>query len=340
MTTETAPPHPRTALPYHRLTRLEHRTSRWWRPPATVAVACAVFAVLSLLGIMALALASLFVPWLPEPSDLGGLALDNPTDMLLTFGILALMIPAVLLGARWGGGRSRILHSVAGRLRLPMMLRAGAVLTALYTAVCWGVFLLDPPDDAAVPQADPMLLIGLLVCLVLVPSQCAAEEYVFRGLPQQFLGTWSRSPLWGIVLPVPLFMLGHGYGWAGQVDIAVFALCMGFLVWKTGGAGTRDRRPHGEQPGLDHRGSVQPFVSGPGRGGPRSPPGVGAAHARVHRGPERVVLPHPRSAAPGTAPGYRCPVSRPRPGGWRRHGPCGESAGGAACPRSEPFRHG
>ncbi|MGQ4270241.1 lysostaphin resistance A-like protein [Nocardiopsis changdeensis] len=240
MTTETAPPppphlRPPTALPYHRLTRLERRTSRWWRPLTTVAVALAVFVVLILLASGALMLASLLVPWLPEPSDLDTFALDNPTDMLLTFGMLALMIPAVLLGARWGGGRSRILHSVAGRLRWSMMLRAAAVLVPLYAAVYWGSFLLDPPDDAAVPRFDAMLVAGLAVCVALVPLQCAAEEYAFRGLPQQVLGTWLRSPLWGIVLPVPLFMLGHGYDWVGQVDIAVFALCMGFLVWKSGG---------------------------------------------------------------------------------------------------------
>jgi uncharacterized protein len=238
MTADTVPPRPlpNTGLPYHRLTRLEHRTSRWWRPLLTLAVAGALFLALSLLGAVALALGSLALPWLPEPSDLDEFVLDNPTDMLLTFGLLALMIPAVLLGARWGGGgASRILHSVAGRLRWSMMLRAAAVLVPLYAAVYWGAFLLDPPDDAAVPVWDPMLLAGLAICLALVPLQCAAEEYAFRGLPLQVMGTWLRSPLWGIVLPVPLFMLGHGYDWVGQVDIAVFALCMGFLVWKTGG---------------------------------------------------------------------------------------------------------
>lgn len=238
MTAETAPPRPLpdTALPYHRLTRLEHRTSQWWRPLATVAAAFALFVALTILGAVLLGVVALLVPRLPELSDLDDFVLDNPTDMLLTFGTLALMIPAVLLGARWGGGgASRILHSVASRVRWSLMLRAAAVLVPFYALVYWGSFLLDPPADAAVPRADPLLLAGVAVCLVLVPLQCAAEEYAFRGLPQQVLGTWLRSPLWGILLPVPLFMLGHGYDWVGQVDIAVFALCMGFLVWKTGG---------------------------------------------------------------------------------------------------------
>ena len=51
----------------------------------------------------------------------------------------------------------------------------------------------------------------------------------------QMLGTWLRWPLIGILVPVPLFVLGHGYSWLGQIDMAVFALAMGLLAWKTGG---------------------------------------------------------------------------------------------------------
>src|SRR5699024_2948557 len=79
------------------------------------------------------------------------------------------------------------------------------------------------------------VLLAWLLALVLSPLQCAGEEFVFRALPMQMLGTWLRRPVLGILLPVPLFMLGHGYSWLGQVDIAVFAVVMGLLAWKTGG---------------------------------------------------------------------------------------------------------
>lgn len=78
---------------------------------------------------------------------------------------------------------------------------------------------------------------GLLggAAVLLVPLQAAGEEYAFRGLAAQGLGAWLRSPLWAILLPVPLFMFGHGYNWVGQIDVAVFAICAGALVWKSGG---------------------------------------------------------------------------------------------------------
>lgn len=70
---------------------------------------------------------------------------------------------------------------------------------------------------------------------LLAPLQSAGEEHAFRSLPQQALGTWLRHPVWGILLPVPLFVLGHGYDLLGQVGIGIFAVAMGLLAWKTGG---------------------------------------------------------------------------------------------------------
>src|SRR5699024_4405413 len=81
-------------------------------------------------------------------------------------------------------------------------------------------------EAIVVPPLGAGVLLAWLLALVLSPLQCAGEEFVFRALPMQMLGTWLRRPVLGILLPVPLFMLGHGYSWLGQVDIAVFAVVM------------------------------------------------------------------------------------------------------------------
>lgn len=228
----------RQPLPYHRLAREDPRSSQWWRPLTTLLV------VALLLG------ATLFVTGLVVvvvilASEIGGLELPisdelpddptNPADLLLLFGGIAVTLPAIILGSRWGGGLKGAIHSVAGRLRWGMLLRAALVLMPLYLAWVAVAYLLDPPAEVVLPTLDLRTTSVFAVIVLVVPLQCAAEEYAFRALPQQMLGTWLRSPAWGIVLPVPLFMLGHGYDWAGQIDLAVFALCMGFLVWKSGG---------------------------------------------------------------------------------------------------------
>ena len=159
----------------------------------------------------------------------------NPVDFLPTLGTLALFIPVVVLSLRWGGGQRGTVHSVAGRFRWGMALRAGAVMLPVYALVHWTWFALAPPEDFSVPSVDASLLAVIVIVVLLTPLQCAAEEYVFRGLPMQVVGTWLRTPVVGVALPVPLFVLGHGYDWVGQIGVAVFALSMGFLVWKSGG---------------------------------------------------------------------------------------------------------
>lgn len=225
------------ALPYHRLAHLNPATARWWRPLLVVLLTGAsTFAgfVVVLVGMMLVGLA----PGVPAPTEM----LDdprNPTDMVIGLGIIAVALPATVLAFRWAGGRrgstAGTLHSVAGRFRWGMFGRAALVVVPIITVVNVALTVLFPAPDFSVPVFGSQLVAVYVAVVLLTPVQCAAEEYLFRGLPAQVFGTWLRSPLWGIVLPVPLFMAGHGYDWSGQVDVAVFALCMGFLTWKTGG---------------------------------------------------------------------------------------------------------
>lgn len=233
--TTTGPVH----LPYHRLALADPR-HRWWRPLVTLVLFLTTYLVL-VTGILAvLAGVGLADPRvmdiLTTTFDSAEPALDTPWGLALGLGLIALMIPALAIGVRVGE-RSRLgrLSSVAGRLRgrllLPMLGLAALVfvpVVVLEATMQWsqGTLSVDLSRTALV-----MLALGLLV----VPFQAAAEEYVFRALPQQVLGAWLRSPWWGILLPVPLFVLGHDYDLAGQLSIAVFALATGILVWRTGG---------------------------------------------------------------------------------------------------------
>lgn len=238
MSIDTHPHHLPTAapepLPYHRLAHRLPGTARWWRPLASIGTAAGLAVGGALVVILAIAIATLVAPPSWRPSEL----LDdprNPGDMLFMLGFLAIGVPAVVLGSRWGGGMRGAIHSVVLRIRWGLLLRAASVVVPLYALVLVGSFVIAPPPDFSWPAADGRTVAVFAIVLLLAPLQCAAEEYAFRALPQQALGTWLRSPLWGILLPVPFFMIGHGYDWVGQIDIAVFAVSMGFLVWKSGG---------------------------------------------------------------------------------------------------------
>ena len=232
--------HPRAAeLPYHRLA-LTHPRPRWWRPLLTTLFAALAYAALAIAIVLVGVVVSFVRPELDVAitawSQTDTLELDTPLGLLLGCGMIALMIPAVAIGLRLAEksplGR---LSSVRGRLRrgllLPML--GLAVLSfvpflAIDALVQWRQGSLD-----VTVTKSAMVLIAL--ALLVVPFQAAAEEYVFRALPQQVLGTWLKNPWWGILVPIPFFVLGHTYDLYGQVNIAIFALATGILVWRTGG---------------------------------------------------------------------------------------------------------
>ncbi|MBF4994118.1 CPBP family intramembrane metalloprotease [Arthrobacter gandavensis] len=224
---------------FHRLAR-SRPDHRWWRPVLTLLCAAGIYCVLVLASIVFLVILGLFVPSVAatvESAVSSGTDLRDPGQLAFLLGTVCLLWPAAALGVRWGGRRSAgTLSSVAGRLRWQLfpkllglatgLLLAGSALTLLLPA--------EPSGESSGSGAGGWWVM-LLVAAALVPFQAAAEEYVFRGLLMQVIGSWLRHPAFAILLPVPLFVLGHGYGLAGQIDVAVFAVAAGWLTWRTGG---------------------------------------------------------------------------------------------------------
>lgn len=75
----------------------------------------------------------------------------------------------------------------------------------------------------------------LIVILILVPLQCIAEEYTFRGLIMQTFGSWLKIPILAIILQSIIFAVVHGYNNIGIVEIFISGLVFGFFAWKTKG---------------------------------------------------------------------------------------------------------
>ena len=228
-----AAPSTPSAQPYHRASRTLAHRRYWGRPLVTLAVSAAVF-----VGLTMQVMVPLFVLGEVWPAAATSASLTdplNPADQFLGLGMLALLVPAVLVGTLAGYGRAGIALSVRGRFRWGLMGRAAVVVAPVYLLVNGVVNLVLEREAIVVPPLGAGVLLAWLLALVLAPLQCAGEEFVFRALPMQMLGTWLRRPLLGILLPVPLFVLGHGYSWLGQIDIAAFGIVMGLLAWKTGG---------------------------------------------------------------------------------------------------------
>lgn len=229
------------AVEFHRLSR-SVAGARWWRPLLVGVVALGCYAAMNVLLMLVLIPAGLAIPSLDKAIDVyvesDGMDLKAPVSFAMAMGMIILMLPAVLLATRLVGAMPvGLVSSVLGRLRWRWLARCGVVAMTIYTLAIGASFLVGAAQGESFALAPdvPRILLMLILTFVLVPFQSAAEEYVFRGYLLQAVGHYLRHPALAILLPVPLFVLGHGHEVLGQIDITVFAIAAGWLTCRTGG---------------------------------------------------------------------------------------------------------
>ncbi|GAA1703291.1 CPBP family intramembrane glutamic endopeptidase [Propioniferax innocua] len=215
---------------FHRLSGVRRQ---WWRPLLMLGLAAGAW-----IGLLTVALVTLTV--IGSISSTVGRHMDrfasdtvsmgDPFSAVLMLGMLALAVPA----CRWAvarAGRRGGLDSVVGKIRWRLLVEAlvpSFVAVGFYIGV--GAFMDSPAGDG-----NSARWWAILVVLAVIPLQAAGEEYVFRGLLPQALGHWLKHPLWGVVISVPLFTIGHEYDGPGLLSIACFAGAAAWMVWRTGG---------------------------------------------------------------------------------------------------------
>ncbi len=227
---------------YHRLAR-SAPGYRWWKSLVTGLIALGIFVVFAIV-LVVLLLASTVVfpevgPIVTKLITTG--TIDNSIPVMLAFSLssIAVILPSIWLARLIMGPRPvGLLSSIAGRLRWRWMLRlvlpaviaygASTVISVLRLPLLTGEAI--PP-----PVVSSTTWIVVILAVLLVPLQATAEEFFFRGYLAQTIGGWLKHPLFAILLPVPLFTIGHQYDVWGLIDVSVFAIVAGWLVWRTGG---------------------------------------------------------------------------------------------------------
>lgn len=231
-------------LAFHRLV-FARRRSGWWTPLVVGVLAIALYTAMLAIGVVVAVVASLANPDIAAMLLASGATvsfdLTEPWLMAALLLTIVLMLPAYLLASLIVNGRRvGLISSVAGRLRWRwMLLCAGAAIVVAMVVTALSMLLpaewAGEAGTVVLPEDNPQLWASLLVILLVVPLQAAAEEYAFRGYLMQAIGRWLRHPAFAILLPVPLFVLGHLYDPLGQTSVAVFAIAAGWMTWRTGG---------------------------------------------------------------------------------------------------------
>jgi membrane protease YdiL (CAAX protease family) len=246
------------SVPYHRLPRVDANW-RWWRP----LVALAVFLGFYIASQVVLAIAYIVPIGMQRGDDglidffdeLSSGALDPTDPLVLSLSLVSLVVllPAIMLSTRIARlGPYGLLSSVRMRIRwgwmgwclLPLLVLA--IVMFLFQGL--GYFAFDGGlhwNTAEIGQSTvtlQTLTVTVLLVVLLVPFQAAAEEYVFRGFLMQTIGSWIPvrvvSAVVAVTVSTVLFAVLHvpnGYNIWGILDVGSFGLVAAVIVLRTGG---------------------------------------------------------------------------------------------------------
>lgn len=156
--------------------------------------------------------------------------LANPVQDIFNLGGLALMIPALFIAALIVRDRPVTSYSSArGGWDHRLFWRIMPV-----AFLCIGIPILfnELLLNRNISNFDlRFTLVSFILVTIFGPLQCIAEEYLFRGLFMQTLGSWLRIPVVAVVLQALLFAAMHPYNNIGKAAILASGLTFGLAAW-------------------------------------------------------------------------------------------------------------
>ncbi len=223
---------------YHHLARTADH--RWWRPVLGTLFIVVAGAVVALGGFLVVTAAAA-IAGRPDNGD-GLPSFGELPDLALAFLTIAVLLPVTLLAARWIQRRpAGTVSSVLGHLRWRWLLTCLPVALFTIVLVMAGGLSLAAATGVDAGLGDALagwgpFAVSILVLLIVVPPQAAAEEYVTRGWLLQATGVWFRRPWVPIAVQALVFAALHGWGTPfGFADLFVFGAIAGYLTVRTGG---------------------------------------------------------------------------------------------------------
>lgn len=219
--------YPKQFLPY-----------KWYKPLLVTLLGGAFFfvftVVLSIIGFV-LAVSQGYSPQSFMASLTGGYdGFDaySPVGAIMSLGSITCFIPTLLLSNRIVNSRPFSSYSSS---------RGGFNFVEFFKCMVVALIVLGLPIIIASLIYDEktgvnkFTVFGFIICTILGPLQCVAEEYVFRGHLMQMFGSWIKFPVIPVILQTIFFAMLHPYNIAGVISVAVLGLILGFCTYFTKG---------------------------------------------------------------------------------------------------------
>ena len=151
---------------------------------------------------------------------------------LVSLGGVAVIIPSLYLAAQIVKDRPFSSYaSSRGGWRMPIF-RKCLGWALLVNAL--PIFLITLIEDGKV-RVNQFTIVGFILCTILGPLQCIAEEYGFRGFIFQTAGSWFKNIIVAFIISIVLFASMHPYNIVGVIEIAVSGLVFCVLASVTNG---------------------------------------------------------------------------------------------------------
>ena len=205
---------------------------KWYKPLITIVFVMILFIVFQV--ILALVFKTIYGDAVLNSIMDGGYETLNTTDASVYFSYLsiAVFIPIIYIASRIF--RDRPFSSYASsRGGWNWKIYFKCLLIPLITYLVFNIIsLLMGKETGSNSQVS---VIALVLSLILIPFQCIAEEYVFRGLLMQSFGSWFKIPILAIIIQALIFAAVHPYNSLGVIAIGFSGIVYGLLAWRTNG---------------------------------------------------------------------------------------------------------
>ena len=202
----------------------------WYKPIVTIIITFIIMLILEglIVGVFFLTMG---LEFLKAVFSGGYEIMATPMGLLFSDLMIAAFIPALYIASNIVKDRPFSSYSSSrGGWNFKIFFRAlliAVILYVIYECIKGAIF--GPMGTANIS------ITYLLVLLIFTSLQAIAEEYIFRSVIFQTLGSWLKMPVLVLIIQAIIFALGHGYNSIGLFETLVTGLIYGFFTWKTNG---------------------------------------------------------------------------------------------------------
>lgn len=205
---------------------------RWYKPILIGILAIVIYMVLSailLLAVMGTFHIDYMIFFNSLTNSSNYLSLDNITGIVSSISVI-LIIPSIFLASKIV--RDRPFKSYLTLNEWNWSLFAKSMLISL---IVFAIIMVIQIIIEKGQLNNHFTILTFVLCILLTPFQCFAEEYLCRGFLMQTFGSWFKIPIVAIILQAIIFTLLHGYNVTGLISVLITGLAFGFISWYSKG---------------------------------------------------------------------------------------------------------